>query len=199
MKTKPLLVLAVLAAAALGAACSRFDGPPPPTGTGIGQRVPEFRAELVRFGAGAPATGELDSLRNPRVTVYAFLGASCPASQAYSDRFKALESAYSPKGVDFVYIYSNSNDTPEAKRSFHSGRGFSGPMVDDQEHRLSKLFQAQRTSELFLVDRRGVVLYHGSLDDSRDPAGVKNHYLATALDEHLAGKPVTTSQSQVFA
>jgi hypothetical protein len=58
---------------------------------------------------------------------------------------------------------------------------------------------AQRTSELFVADKKGVVVYHGAVDDSRDPNAVKQRYLAPALDETLAGKAVTTPASQVFA
>ena len=36
-------------------------------------------------------------------------------------------------------------------------------------------------------------------DDSREPGDVKQRYLATALDELLGGKPITTASSQVFA
>ena len=42
-------------------------------------------------------------------------------------------------------------------------------------------------------------MYHGAIDDARDPAAVKQRYLATALDELLAGKAITTASSQVFA
>jgi hypothetical protein len=43
------------------------------------------------------------------------------------------------------------------------------------------------------------VVFHGGIDDSRDAAGVKEQFLRMALDETLAGKPVTKTAAQVFA
>jgi hypothetical protein len=43
------------------------------------------------------------------------------------------------------------------------------------------------------------VVFHGAGDDSRDPKSTGRAYLAPALDETLAGKPVSTPFSQVFA
>ena len=52
---------------------------------------------------------------------------------------------------------------------------------------------------LFSGDGVGVLQVEGAIDDSRDPGAVKERYLVTALDETLAGKPVTTTSSQVSA
>ena len=43
-------------------------------------------------------------------------------------------------------------------------------------------------------------MYHGAVDDSRnDDTAVQKRYVATALDEILAGKPITTPASLVDA
>ena len=42
-------------------------------------------------------------------------------------------------------------------------------------------------------------MFHGAVDDSREPKAITKRYLAPALDEVLAGKPVTTPTSDVFA
>ena len=72
-------------------------------------------------------------------------------------------------------------------------------LIDDQGAQLARLFNAQRTTEIFVVSKDGVIVYHGGIDDSRDPGAVKQRYLATALDQLLGGKPITTAESQVFA
>jgi hypothetical protein len=72
-------------------------------------------------------------------------------------------------------------------------------MVDDQGGLLARQFAARRTTEIFLADKSGQVVFHGGLDDNRDAASVKQRFLAQAIDEVLAGKPVTVAQSQVFA
>lgn len=133
-----------------------------------------------------------------RPTAYVFLGTTCPATARYVDRLKALEQRYRGK-VDFLFVYPNRTDSPQAKAAFHKEKGFAGPMIDDQGGKLAKELGAQRTSEVVLVDRKGKVVYRGAIDDHRDSAQVKKTYLATAIDELLAGKPVTTSTSPVFA
>ena len=52
---------------------------------------------------------------------------------------------------------------------------------------------------MFVIDPKGDLLYTGAIDDKpstdqSDIPGAKN-YVAAALDEALAGKPVTTSSS----
>jgi len=165
----------------------------------LGKPVPQFTAQLLDVSANPPKQTAFDSHKATAATAYIFVGTTCPATNAYIDRFKQIEQTYHAKGIDFIFIYPNSNDTSEAKLAFHKEKGFTGKMIDDQGAKLAKLFQAQRTSELFVTDKKGIVVYHGAVDDSRDVNNVKQRYLASALDELLANKPITVAYSQVFA
>jgi thiol-disulfide isomerase/thioredoxin len=169
------------------------------TDAAVGRAVPPFKAEVIDVSQDPPRPAEFDSQAVKRPTFYAFVGTTCPATQAYLGRFKQLEQEYGPKGVDFVFIYPNSNDTSDAKRAFHRDNKLGGRMIDDKGAHLATLFKAQRTSELFLADKSGMIVYHGAVDDSRDPNTVQKHYVADALNELLAGKPITLAASQVFA
>lgn len=172
----------------------------PPAGTPAGTLVPAFSVSTVDVTGAQPKTTTIDSRRTEHVTAYVIVGTGCPATNAYADRLKQLEQAYRPKGVEFVYVYPNREDTPERKLSFHKERGFTGRLIDDQGGRIALALGAQRTSEVFLVSRRGELFYRGAVDDSKEnPQTVKHPYVATALDEQLAGKPITTPASQVFA
>jgi thiol-disulfide isomerase/thioredoxin len=169
------------------------------TGTGIGQQVPEFTAQAIDLSGGKPRTVEFDSHKTQHPTVYIFVGTHCPATAAYAERLTQLEKTYEPKGVDFIYLYPNNEDTEGLARTFHGEKKFAGKFIHDQGARLARLFGAKRTSELFLANKDDIVVYHGAIDDSRDPAAVKDHYLANALDQMLAGKPITTASTDVFA
>jgi len=171
----------------------------PETGTGIGQRVPPFTAELLDVSGAKPRSAPFDSHKTKHVTAYIFVGTHCPATQAYVERLAQLQKTYKSKGVDILYIYPNHEDTADMKVAFHKEKKLSGRLIDDQGGKLARLFGAQRTSEVFVTDKKGIIVYHGAIDDSRDPSGVKQHYLTTALDQTLAGKPVLTASSQVFA
>ena len=55
---------------------------------------------------------------------------------------------------------------------------------------------------MFIVDPKGTLIYAGGIDDtpSTDQADMKTakNYVSAALDEALAGKPVTTATSQAY-
>jgi thiol-disulfide isomerase/thioredoxin len=196
---KAALALLISTFACAGAAFASPDKTDVTTGTGIGQRIPQFTAQATDFSAGKPKTVEVDSHKTTRPTIYIFIGTHCPATAAYAERLVQLEKTYGPKGVDFVYMYPNNEDTSGVQLTFHDEKKFTGRLIDDHGARLARLLNAQRTTELFLVNKDGVIVYHGAIDDSRDPGAVKERYLTTALDETLVGKPVTTTSSQVSA
>ena len=62
---------------------------------------------------------------------------------------------------------------------------------------LADAFGASRTPECYLFDRNGILVYHGAIDDSPgDPSSVKRHHLTAAIDEMVAGKPVTVKETR---
>ena len=197
MMTRLFATFTLIAAASVAFAAT--DAKAPAEGTGIGDRVPAFTAPAIDLSGTQPKTADFDSHKTTRATAYVFVGCTCPATNAYAERLTQLEHTYAPKGVDFLFLYPNKNDTTEEKLAFHKQKQFTGRLIDDEGGKLAHLFKATRTSELFLTDKKGIVVYHGAIDDSRDPAQVKQRYLANALDEMIAGKPVTTSMSEVFA
>ena len=196
---KTLLALIASTFTCAGLALASPDKTEITTGTGIGQRIPQFAAQATDVSGGKPKTVEIDSHKTTRPTVYIFVGTHCPATAAYAERLVQLEKTYGPKGVDLIYLYPNNEDTSGAQLAFHDEKKFTGKLIDDHGARLARLLNAQHTTELFLVNKDGIIVYHGAIDDSRDPDAVKQRYLITALDETLAGKPVTTTASQVFA
>jgi len=58
-------------------------------------------------------------------------------------------------------------------------------------------FGASRTPECYLFNKKGVLVYHGAIDDSPgDQSQVKRHHLQTAIDEMTAGKEVTVKETR---
>jgi thiol-disulfide isomerase/thioredoxin len=166
---------------------------------GIGAELPQFTAELVDLSGTKPVKKKFDSHRATGTWVYVFLGTTCPASRAYVERFRDLERTYQPKGVSFVYVYPDRTDTSEAKVQFHRQGGFTGPMIDDQGGQVARTLQARRGSETLLVGKDRKILFRGGIDDSRDAARVRRRHLALALNDYLANRPITTTQTPVFS
>jgi len=169
------------------------------TGVEVGQHLPAFTAPLLS-SSGAPASpSALDSQKQARVTAYIIIGTGCPASQAYAERLATLQRTYAPKQVDFVFVYPNREDTSQAKLAFHKDKQLGAVLIDDQGGRVARVLGAKRTSEVVLTDQKGTIVYRGGIDDSRDASGVKQRYLQNAIDQTLAGKPVTVATSLVQA
>jgi hypothetical protein len=194
----PLLVLAAACGDA-GAAKKKKPAPEPVEGVAVGQRPPAFEVSGVVYGEGGQASElKVDSRKRARPTAYAFVGTHCPTTAKYMGRLAAIEQSYAGK-VDFVFLYPNKTDALAEKQGFHKQHALRGPLVDDLGAGLAKLMGAQRTAEIVLTDKAGVSVYRGAIDDSKDEAQVKRRHLGVAIDEHLAGKAVSTPKTDVFA
>lgn len=165
----------------------------------VGQHVPPFTAQVMDVSEEEPKTAPYDSATVNSITAYMIMGVSCPATQAYAERMSQLQTLYGPKGVDFIYVYSNREDAIDRKIGFHRERQLGGKLIDDQGGAVAKKLGARRTSEIFLTNKEGTIVYHGGVDDARNPGDVKQHYLQAALDETLTGSPVTMASTPVSA
>ena len=159
--------------------------------------VPTFEADALRMEGTPPGevSVHVSSQGRTRPTAYVVLGTHCPTTARYLERIGALEKKYGEK-VDFIYLYPNRTDTPEAKRAFHAEHGFRGPMIDDQGAAITHQMRVGRTAEVVLAGADGTIVYRGAVDDSKDPEKVTRQHMALALDEHLAGKPVTLPKTE---
>lgn len=187
-------------AAALALTPSAYAQAPTTPSAAIGKPLPRIEAELIDVSGKAEKKTRFDSSKTKHVTVYVAVGTHCPSTQAYSERLAELSTMYAKKKVDFLFVYPDRNDDHAAQVAFHRQKSFGGKLIDDKGGRIAHLLGAQRTTEVFVVDKQGMLVFHGSVDDSRDdPRTVKQHYAAEAIDAALAGKPVSIASTQVFA
>jgi len=161
----------------------------------IGQAAPDFT--LTNAVTGTNTT--LASIKSDRqATVIVFIGVQCPVSNAYNDRYIALAAEYSSKGVQFVAINSNQNESVEKVANHARQNKFTFPVLKDPVSAVADAYGANHTPEAFVIDSRGNIVYHGRIDDSQDPDSVQSHDLANALDDILAGKPVSKPETKAF-
>ena len=132
------------------------------------------------------------------VTVVTFISARCPISNAYGARLEAIYKDYTPRGVRFLVIDSNSNESEAEMTRVAKLQGFSFKVYQDTTSRAAILFGAQLTPEAFVLDRDAVIRSHGAIDDAQNPARVKRHSLQEALDSVLAGRAVAVPQTKAF-
>jgi len=75
---------------------------------------------------------------------------------------------------------------------------FTFPVLKDWQNVIADKFGASFTPEVYLLNSRFEILYHGRIDDSRRENEVKSRDLKNALDEILTGKPVSVSETKAF-
>lgn len=157
-----------------------------------GSKVADFPLKDLK---GAPV--QFSSLRGP-LSVVMFIATQCPVSNAYNDRMKELYNEYSAKGVKFVFVNANASE-PAAEVAAHARQhAFPFPVYKDDGNVVADRFGAQVTPEAFVIDKAGIVRYHGSIDDSQIPAKVQEQRLRKALDAALAGRAVEPAETKAF-
>ncbi|MCC6490924.1 MAG: exo-alpha-sialidase [Candidatus Hydrogenedentes bacterium] len=125
-------------------------------------------------------------------TVVVFLSARCEATAAQIADISAVYEKYRIREVLFVGVCSNPAEDGEELRAFTQNLGLRFPIHRDADGSAAKQFGATVTPELFLIDPKGIVQYHGGLGGKDEQAG-----LEAAIKALLAGKPVAQASTPV--
>ena len=180
--------LALVASVGLAAAALPADG-----AVAIGEKLQPFKL--------ADATGktvDLGGLQGRKAVVLMFIATQCPVSNAYNDRMAALSREYGAKGVAFVGINSNRQESVEEIAGHAAQHGLAFPILKDVGNVQADHFGAQVTPEIYVYDPGWVLRYHGRIDDDRSGANVKSQDLRNALDAVLAGQAVPVAETKAF-
>lgn len=173
---------------------NQFVGPASATVT-LGAPVPDFALADVSTGKNTAFT---TLSAGKKATVVMFIATTCPVSLAYDQRMAQLASEYAPRGVAFVGINSNRHEPVADCASHKESKNLPFPVLKDTDNVLADRFQAQVTPEIFVADARGVLVYHGAIDNSQEPKDVSSRHLAKTLDAVLAGQPVPVPTTRAF-
>jgi peroxiredoxin len=126
-----------------------------------------------------------------------FMCNHCPYVQRYVDRLKQIQAEFAPRGFTLIGINPNDadqypDDSFEHMQQFAVDRGLNFPYLRDVTQEVAQSFGAERTPQVFLLNRQGVVCYSGGIDDSpNDPAAVQVSYLRDAIAQVL-DRPANT-------
>jgi peroxiredoxin len=165
--------------------------------------APKVGAAAPRFTLPSAADGKAialgDLLGGNRAVAVMFIATKCPVSNAYNERMAAIAKEYGPKGIAFVGVNSNKAEGAAEVAEHAERHGFGFPVVKDEGNRVADLYSAQKTPEVFVLDPKGILLYHGRIDENADePKEVKSPDLRNALDAVLGGKPVAPTETKAF-
>lgn len=183
-------ILIVAFAAVAGSGRNGSDLPAPPA---IGTTIDDFKLP------DADGTEHsLKSLTGKNGAVLIFVATKCPVSNAYNDRMEKLAQDYKAKGINVIGINSN-NTEPATEVKSHAGeKHLTFTILKDDGNKIADRLGATRTPEAYVIDASGKLVYHGRIDNSQKTEGITSNDLRDALDEMIAGKPVTKTGGAAF-
>ncbi len=159
---------------------------------GLGSRASELSLEALDGSKAAI------SASRAKATVVAFISTLCPISNSFNERMTALYNGYSARGVQFVFVNSNANESSNDVAAHIKSAGFPFVVYRDPSNRMADLLGAKATPETYVLDHDGIVRYHGYIEDSPNEARSKKKALRGAVDAVLAGSPVTPAETKAF-
>jgi peroxiredoxin len=143
----------------------------------------------------------LADFKDKKAVVLVFMGTECPVARQYGERLAELDKKFAPKGVQFLGVNSNRQDTITGIASYARIYHIEFPILKDLNNKLADQLGAARTPEAFVLDQDRVVRYHGRIDNQYGVGYVKKTasepFVQAALEELLAGKPVTQAETGV--
>ena len=162
----------------------------------IGQQVAAFTLQDYRG-----KVWRLDDISSDTVVI-AFLGTECPLVKLYSQRLAEMSQTYQARGVAFVGINSNQQDSLSEIAHFARTHDVDFPLLKDPGNKVADAIGAQRTPEVFVLDAQRRVRYHGRIDDQYtyglQRPKVEHQYLQEALESLIAGDEVAIAETETI-
>ncbi|MBX9624244.1 MAG: redoxin domain-containing protein [Gemmataceae bacterium] len=150
--------------------------------------------------AGKPsALADVDA----KAVVVAFLATDCPMSNGYLPALNDVAAKYADRGVRVVGVVPDPDTTAGQLAAHAKEYKLAFPVLRDPKGAAVAALGPKVTPEVVVLDGKRVVRYRGRIDDGyvgrlKPKAVVTRHDLVAALDEVLAGKPVTVGETKAF-
>src|SRR5262245_1829607 len=169
-----------------------LNGRPVPASGAIGQPAPDFTLSDL--------SGKTHALKDYRgkTVVVSFISARCPISNAYKDRIRAIADEYSKRDVAFLGVNSNADESLEEMRGYAAKNKLDFTILKDKGNVVADAYAAERTPKVYVIDGEGLLRYQGRIDNSQNPKMVNRNDLREALNEMLAGKPISVTETKAL-
>jgi|ERR1019366_1304898 peroxiredoxin len=185
---------ALFAALALTASAFAFE---------IGKPAPDFTGTDING-----KTVKLSDYKGKIVVIESY-NSDCPFCHNHyaTGAMQELQKDLAAKGVvwllvDSVNTKNFSYRTPEqARKESVDLKIAATAWLDDHSGDIGHLYGMKTTPHCFVVAADGTLVYEGAIDDRPQPFGdprTAKNYVRAAVDELLAGKPVTVAQTKPY-
>lgn len=132
-----------------------------------------------------------------KVAVLFFTGTGCPIARKSAPKLRDLRNRWGDRGVSFWMINTFAEDTAEEARQEAGELGlWNFPYLRDPDQGVALALGVQRTAEVVAIETKTwTVVYQGAIDnqyaEGTERPAADQRYLAIALEEFLAGNPVS--------
>ena len=171
----------------------------------VGQPAPDFSLTDVNG-----KSVKLSDFKGKHV-ILEWVNPNCPFVVKHygSNNMQSLQQEATKRGVVWLSINSTAKGHQDymepaklnAKIS-DSWKGASSYLLMDESGKVGHLYEAKTTPHMYVINPSGALVYAGGIDDKRsaNPADVKTakNFVRVALDETLAGKPVTVATAAPY-
>lgn len=183
----------------LFAALLLTPGIKPTSGLPIGSPMPKAETK-VKDISGKEIS--LQQARQANGLLVMFSCNSCPYVIRNQDRTREV-CAYAGRHQIGVVLLNSNAGSRDGDNSFSEMQAYAKAQAYqwyyalDDNAVLADAFGASRTPECYLFNKNGILVYHGAIDDSPgDPSSVRRHHLQSAIDEMVAGSPVSVKETR---
>ena len=170
----------------------------------VGQSAPDFSLMDTKG-----ASHKLSDYKG-KFVVLEWVNPDCPFVHKHYDskNMQNLQAQYTGQGVVWLSI----NSSVEGKQGHYSSEENDRIVQEREAHPtavlldgagdVGRLYGAQTTPHMFIIDPQGTLIYQGAIDNTPtpDPAAIPNsvNYVRQALDEAMSGKPVSVAATKSY-
>lgn len=169
----------------------------------IGKPAPDFTGTDING-----KTIKLSDYKGKIVVLEAY-NSDCPFCKNHyqSGAAQELQKELAGKGVVWLIVNSvgpknSSHRTPaEAQKEWVDQKIAATAWIDDTAGTIGHLYDMKTTPHLFVIAADGTLAYDGAIDNQPTPSGnprTAKNYVTLAVNELIAGKPVTVSQTKPY-
>jgi peroxiredoxin len=145
-----------------------------------------------------------------KTVVLEWLNHDCPYVVKHYDsgNMQKLQKEYTAKDVIWLSINSSAEgkqgNFPPAKANelTQSKKAAPTAVLLDPQGTVGRAYEAKVTPHMYVINPEGVLVYNGAIDDkpttNKDDIAKAKSYIVAALDEVLAGKPVSLATSRPY-
>lgn len=178
----------------------------------VSQLTASQPAATAAIGKPAPAwtlqdqDGKTHSLADfkGKIVVLEWFNNECPFVVKFyrEGHMNRLAAQYAEKGVVWLAINSTNWHDNDHNRKIAKEWNINRPILNDSKGEVGRAYGARTTPHMFIINAEGVLVYAGAIDsnsssNTADISGATN-FVAKALDELLAGKPVSQPETRAY-